>query len=107
MAKEKLLMKNGLDKNGHQIYAEVEVYKRLPKGWKETKGTLTDPSGYKWIDNNKSIFAKDKKGNHVRKTALLERDWHKKMNEREKQYWHKGHPIIVIDIKGKRNSFGK
>ena len=74
MSKEKMLLKNGLDKNGNQKYTEVKVYKKLPKGWKETKGTLTDPVGYKWIDNNKSIFAKDKKGRYVRQTALLKKN---------------------------------
>lgn len=73
MAKEKMLIKSGLDKNGNQKYTEVKVYKKLPKGWKETKGTLTDPAGYKWIDNNKSIFAKNKNGKHIRKTGLLKK----------------------------------
>lgn len=73
MSKEKMLIKSGLDKNGNQKYTEVKVYKKLPKGWKETKGTLTDPVGYKWIDNNKSIFAKNKKGKLIRKTGLLKK----------------------------------
>lgn len=69
--KKTILIKSGLDKNGQQKYTEVKVYKKLPKGWKETKGTLTDPKGYKWIDNNKSIFARDKKGRYIRQTGLL------------------------------------
>lgn len=73
MSKEKMLIKSGLDKNGNQKYTEVKVYKKLPRGWKETKGTLTDPIGYKWIDNNQSIFAKDKKGRYLRQTGLLKR----------------------------------
>ena len=111
MKKETILMKNGLDKNGQQLYNEVKVYKHMPKGWKETEGTMTDPSGYKWIDNNKPLFTKDKNGKRIhnknRQSALLERDWHNKMSSKGKDKWHTGHPLTIIDSRGNKTTYGK
>lgn len=57
--------KNGLSKSGKQKWQRVRVYKKMPKGWKVTEGVMTNPAGYKMIDNKKSWF----KGE--RKTAYL------------------------------------
>ena len=43
----------------------VRVYTSMPQGWKETKGAMTAPKGYTWINNGKSRF------NGQRETALL------------------------------------
>ena len=50
---------------------ETKVYKTLPKGWRVTEGTLTQPVGTVWIDNGKSVFAKGKDGKRLRKQALM------------------------------------
>ena len=68
---------------------------------------MTDPIGYKWIDNKKSLFAKDKNGKPVRKMAFIERDWHKKMSVAEKNDLHREHPIEIIDKSGKKVTYGK
>ena len=77
MNNEKMLIKSGLNKKGQQKYSEVKVYKKLPKGWKETTGTMTDPHGYKWIDNGQSLFIKGKDGKYTKNTkreiALLKK----------------------------------
>lgn len=52
---------------------EVRVYKNLPKGWKVTQGTLTQPAGTVWINNGKSLFPKNGKPSG-RKNALLVTD---------------------------------
>lgn len=44
---------------------KVKVYDEMPNGWREIKGALTAPVGYKWICNNKSVFSKE------RETGLL------------------------------------
>ena len=53
---------------------EVQVYKKIPKGWQVLKGTLTQPVGTVWISNNEPIFKKGKDGklqkNPKRKQAL-------------------------------------
>lgn len=39
----------------------IEVLNQLPKGWKINKAATTNPTGYVWINNNKSIFDKEYK----------------------------------------------
>lgn len=39
----------------------VPIYDKMPEGWTESAGALTAPSGYKWINNKKSLFSKDRK----------------------------------------------
>ena len=34
----------------------VKILTSMPDGWKDVKGALTDPNGYKWIYNGKPIF---------------------------------------------------
>lgn len=101
---EKLLF--GIRKDGSDVH-EVRIYKKVPKGWKVTEGTMTDPIGYKWIDNKKSLFAKDKNGKPVRKMAFIERDWHKKMTVAEKNDLHREHPVVIINKSGKKVTYGK
>ena len=44
------------------IYRSLTPIKnKLPSGWRVIKETLTDPNGYKWICNNKSVFDKNYK----------------------------------------------
>lgn len=45
-------------KNGNKVF---EVLEKMPNGYKETKGTLTQPIGTIWVDNNKSIFGGERK----------------------------------------------
>lgn len=42
-----------------KIGREVEVFDTLPQGWKYLEGTLTEPLGYRWASNGKSIFSKE------------------------------------------------
>ena len=35
---------------------EYPVVNSVPKGWKKVNGTLTQPNGYIWISNGKSLF---------------------------------------------------
>lgn len=46
--KEMLIAKFGKD---------VEVFNELPDGWRYLEGTTTQPNGYKWACNKKSIFS--------------------------------------------------
>lgn len=98
---QKILRKTGRTNDGKQLYKEVRVFKKLPKGWKVTEGALTAPSGYKWINNGESIFSKAKDGklvkNPKRKHAFLESDWHSKMTDNEKNLWHSHSPLIIIN----------
>ena len=41
--------------------APADALDYLPDGWVVLQGTLTQPRGYVWISNNKSIFSKDYK----------------------------------------------
>lgn len=34
----------------------VKIFTSMPDGWKDIKGALTAPNGYKWIYNGKPIF---------------------------------------------------
>lgn len=54
---------------------EVE---EMPEGWKVIKGTLTQPRGYVWISNGKSLFEKDSNGDKVYRQALIKEE---KVNE--------------------------
>ena len=38
---------------------EIEVLDTLPEGWKYLEGTLTEPLGYRWASNGKSIFLRE------------------------------------------------
>lgn len=49
----------------------IKVYKKMPKGWKKSEGTLTQPLGTVWANNGQSLFTKDKNGKSLRKTALV------------------------------------
>lgn len=40
---------------------EVEIFDTLPKGWKYLEGATTQPNGYKWACNGKSMFSKERK----------------------------------------------
>lgn len=43
----------------------VKIVNEMPKGWIFTEGATTAPNGYKWINNNESMFG------GKRKIALL------------------------------------
>lgn len=43
----------------------IKIVDKIPEGWIITEGATTAPVGYKWINNNKSMFSGE------RKTALL------------------------------------
>lgn len=45
-------------KSGKQ--SEIEYYEKAPEGYKELKGALTAPNGYRWYSNGKSYFDKDR-----------------------------------------------
>lgn len=75
---EVVLLKNGRNKNGEQLYSAVPVYSDIPRGWREINGAMTQPKGYKWICNNKSLFAKDKKGKPLFKQAFVKTNKGKK-----------------------------
>lgn len=38
---------------------DVRVFDKMPDGWRELKGALTAPLGYKWISNGKSFFSNE------------------------------------------------
>ena len=37
----------------------VKIFTSMPDGWKDIKGALTAPNGYKWIFNGCSLFTDD------------------------------------------------
>lgn len=43
-------------KTYNRLLESVKVFYQMPTGWKEILGAQTAPSGYKWINNRKSIF---------------------------------------------------
>lgn len=47
------------------------VYKTIPKGWVVDYGGLTAPKGYRWINNNKSRFDKERKSGFISVDYLL------------------------------------
>lgn len=50
-----------------QLLEKYEV-NEMPKGWKVTEGTTTQPVGYVWINNGKSFFS------GKQKSALLKEE---------------------------------
>lgn len=49
----------------------VDILEEIPQNWKIRKGTLTEPNGYAWIFNGKSLIAKDENGNGLYRHALV------------------------------------
>lgn len=43
----------------------IEIFEEMPKGWVVCEGAMTQPHGYVWICNNKSLF------DGTRKSGLL------------------------------------
>lgn len=39
----------------------IKIYKELPKGWVINTLATTNPDGYVWISNNKSLFDRTRK----------------------------------------------
>ena len=37
----------------------VKVLNEMPSGWRFLEGAMTNPRGYKWISNGKSLFSKE------------------------------------------------
>ena len=68
---EIVFVKSGRDRNGEQLYSAVPVYSDVPEGWRKIAGATNHPKGYAWICNNKSLFAKDKKGKPLFKQAFV------------------------------------
>lgn len=38
---------------------EIGILNKLPDGWRYIENTNTEPKGYKWVCNNKSMFSGD------------------------------------------------
>ena len=39
----------------------IEIFEEVPKGWVVCEGAMTQPIGYVWICNNKSLFGGSRK----------------------------------------------
>jgi hypothetical protein len=37
----------------------IGILNKLPDGWRYIENTNTEPKGYKWACNNKSMFSRD------------------------------------------------
>lgn len=37
----------------------INIYNRLPEGWKYNEHAQTNPKGYKWADNGEPLFTVD------------------------------------------------
>lgn len=37
----------------------IRILNKLPDGWRYIENTNTEPKGYKWACNNKSMFSRD------------------------------------------------
>ena len=35
----------------------INIYTKIPKGWKKIEGAVNAPCGYIWVCNNKSLFS--------------------------------------------------
>lgn len=81
---------------------EVQVYKRLPKGWKITEGTMTEPVGTRWASNGEPFFVKDKSGKYHKnlnyRQALVVTD-EKLMIERIAEKRRTGEDFFISDKK--------
>lgn len=53
------------DRYGLLANPNILKLEKLPEGWKRTKGTMTQPNGWYWANNGKSIFSGE------RETALV------------------------------------
>lgn len=62
-----------MSKASRDLLAEYEIFE-MPKGWKITKGTMTQPVGYVWVNNGQSLFAKDENGNRLFRQALIKEE---------------------------------
>lgn len=69
-----LKRKAGLTKTGKQKYRKVRVYNKMPKGWKTSEGVMTNPIGFKMIDNRKSWFSKDRKVAFIRDKRFTDKE---------------------------------
>lgn len=56
------------DKCGLLSDPKVRKLDALPEGWMITQGTLTEPNGWRWANNGKSLFGGE------RKTALIKEE---------------------------------
>lgn len=54
----------------------VDVFDKMPKGWVEVENTNTQPNGYVWVSNNKSLFGGERKHGLLKKN-----DYWTKMNK--------------------------
>jgi len=39
----------------------TKILKKVPKGWRKTKGATTAPMGFAWYSNGKSRFSGERK----------------------------------------------
>lgn len=53
-----LLMQKSTD---NTITIKIEVYNSIPRGWKPLYGGQTQPRGFEWICNSKSIFSPERR----------------------------------------------
>ena len=70
---QKRRRKMEMSKASRDLLAEFEIFE-MPKGWKITKGTMTQPVGYVWINNGQSLFAKDENGKRLFRQALIKEE---------------------------------
>ena len=54
-----------MDRYGLLGNPNIRKLERLPDGWRRTKGAMTQPNGWYWANNGKSIFSGE------RETALV------------------------------------
>ena len=66
---EYVLMRNGKDEKGRQTFVAVNVVNSIPSNWRVDETALTQPNGYVWINNGKSLFG----GERENKLLRLER----------------------------------
>lgn len=66
--------KAGLTKKGKQKWTKTRVYKKMPKGWKVKDGVMTNPYGFKMIDNGKSWVKGENKYAYIRDKSISDKD---------------------------------
>lgn len=46
----------------------IRRLEKLPDGWRRTKGAMTQPNGWYWANNGKSIFSGEREAALVRES---------------------------------------
>ncbi len=59
-----------------ELLTKYPIFDHVPEGWRVPEGAINHPKGYRWITNNKSLFAGEQKRAFVPEQVAIE--WRKR-----------------------------